>query len=262
MWIAEIDAWSYRNRIYNQKLGRFLQTDPIGQAGGLNLYAYVGNDPVNWIDPWGLDGCRAVTIGHTHSGGGTTVYGICRPNYGYEQYVSEYDYWMNSFDGSGGPSGGGEPATPDEPTINACPDVPRVSIGFGPSGTIFVWGVGVSAALTGNVSIPGTPGSFRGTQLSATGSITPLIGFGGFLGAGPSASFNYTEGGPAPWLSTASDTVVQVAAAKAIGLEVVSAVFKFPDWSGSGARYGAGGYGALGQRLSGTLTTPELGCVR
>jgi hypothetical protein len=55
MWIAEIDAWSYRNRIYNQKLGRFLQTDPIGQAGGLNLYAYVGNDPVNLIDPWGFN---------------------------------------------------------------------------------------------------------------------------------------------------------------------------------------------------------------
>jgi uncharacterized protein RhaS with RHS repeats len=28
-----------------------LQTDPIG---GLNLYAYVGNDPLNWLDPWGL----------------------------------------------------------------------------------------------------------------------------------------------------------------------------------------------------------------
>lgn len=55
IWIAEIEAYSYRNRVYHPRLGRFLQTDPIGQAGGINLYAYVGNDPVNWTDPWGLD---------------------------------------------------------------------------------------------------------------------------------------------------------------------------------------------------------------
>ncbi|MBI3927003.1 MAG: RHS repeat-associated core domain-containing protein [Armatimonadetes bacterium] len=35
-------------------LGRFLTRDPIGYDGGLNLYAYVGNDPVNWVDPEGL----------------------------------------------------------------------------------------------------------------------------------------------------------------------------------------------------------------
>ena len=55
MWIAEIGSYSYRNRVYHPRLGRFLQTDPIRLAGGLNLYAYVGNDPVNWIDPWGLE---------------------------------------------------------------------------------------------------------------------------------------------------------------------------------------------------------------
>lgn len=44
----------YRARMYSPALGRFLQADPIGYAGGGHLYAYVGNDPLNGVDPNGL----------------------------------------------------------------------------------------------------------------------------------------------------------------------------------------------------------------
>ena len=43
-----------RARYYDPAIGRFINKDPIGLLGGINMYAYVGNNPVNWIDPWGL----------------------------------------------------------------------------------------------------------------------------------------------------------------------------------------------------------------
>ena len=44
-----------RARYYDPDVGRFINKDPIGYAGGMNLYGYVGGNPVNWTDSWGLD---------------------------------------------------------------------------------------------------------------------------------------------------------------------------------------------------------------
>ncbi len=42
------------NRLYSPAIRRFLSPDPLGPAGGLNLYAYANNDPLSYIDPLGL----------------------------------------------------------------------------------------------------------------------------------------------------------------------------------------------------------------
>jgi RHS repeat-associated protein len=44
-----------RNRYYAPQWGRFISEDPIGFAGGINQYAYVENDPLGWVDPFGLE---------------------------------------------------------------------------------------------------------------------------------------------------------------------------------------------------------------
>lgn len=42
-------------RYYDPVVGRYLRTDPLGLAGGINMFVYTGNNVVNFIDPFGLE---------------------------------------------------------------------------------------------------------------------------------------------------------------------------------------------------------------
>ena len=50
----ESGLYFYRNRYYEPRAGRFITRDPIGIVGGINLYGYVKNNPIDWFDPFGL----------------------------------------------------------------------------------------------------------------------------------------------------------------------------------------------------------------
>lgn len=82
-WLAEASLYHYKARAYSPALGRFMQTDPVLWTGGPNLYAYVENDPINFVDPHGL------CAGPNADGGGSSgciddadaiiVWGVRRP---------------------------------------------------------------------------------------------------------------------------------------------------------------------------------------
>jgi len=52
---SETGIYNYRNRYYDSNSGRFISEDPIRFWGGIDFYAYTLNNPVNWIDPFGLE---------------------------------------------------------------------------------------------------------------------------------------------------------------------------------------------------------------
>ena len=53
---ANSGMYHFLYRFYDPRLQRWLNRDPIGEEGGINLYGFVGNNPANEVDPFGLAG--------------------------------------------------------------------------------------------------------------------------------------------------------------------------------------------------------------
>jgi RHS repeat-associated protein len=115
-WDGAAGLYYKRARWYDPYLGRFISEDPIGIEGGINVYAYAGNDPVSYVDTWGLSPCRTGScsgnpylLGTIHvmgsSGGG--IWGSGFRSLG--DLLGRYGYGAGEYhpvneDGSEGPS--------------------------------------------------------------------------------------------------------------------------------------------------------------
>jgi RHS repeat-associated protein len=173
---ATTGLYNFRARWYDPQTGRFISQDPIGLAGGINPYAFVGNDPVNFTDPSGLKPCGWVmwTIG-------------VKEIDSFECEGNGSDTAEGGGDDSGGPRrGGGGPGKParkrPEARPEARPDWTTCGMGV-------LWsGIGVAGDLSmwsgGKLVFGGMKAMFAGgAKLAAVRSGATVVGRGAALRA-------------------------------------------------------------------------------
>ncbi len=173
----------YRARYYSPGMRRFINEDPIRLFGGINSYAYVQNNPVNWIDPSGLFG---ITVGFEGAaaafgfGGMGGIYG----NFAHNPSLPWYQGWSSSVTiiagGGAAASVAGVGGGVHIGGNNAC-DVDQLNGPF----------INAGRAGLGAVSV----GGFRSLDGSVSGggvTVGPSLGYIGAIGGG---TYTWTLGG-------------------------------------------------------------------
>ncbi len=185
LWLPDAQVYHYKARAYHPVLGRFLQTDPIGYQAGMNLYAYVGNDPLNWTDSLGLqetcierdyadygNGPEAISGGGCSdarlmpNGGGGGLIGLI--NGGGARFGFGLSGWFG-----GGFGGRGGSRVPDRTSPNCTLPAPE-SASFGLDDGAEALGAGTAVAAT-----------MRGSATLALGAsnLAPVLAAGYVLGS-------------------------------------------------------------------------------
>ena len=170
-----------RARDYAPMIGRFVQPDPIGMAGGINLYAYVENDPLNRTDPSGLI--------WWHVAGGALG---ASADLAAQLFIQDRSFWgPNGVDWTSvaGSAVGGALGVGFGRVVAQTTSSTQLRIGLGYAGGVTIatgqeiLKLGVSGVTSSRTE--GTPGEL-GAQVA--GNIFVWGGVGGAVGAGASAA--------------------------------------------------------------------------
>jgi RHS repeat-associated protein len=220
MWIDAVKLYYYKARMYSPVTARFLQPDPIGYDGGINLYAYAADDPMNMIDPTGLDPVCVEYTYQVYQGDWTyrASDGVWTIEPVYEQRTGKYCFdppgraGGGGRSGGGGNGGGGPPQEKPDPkkcwatginfefsTIN-----PFTSGGGGSYGVNIEWTAGDGLAIYTYGTPQKTPS--KGFLVGPSITANAAVGKGGWSGPFDSAagSFSVVSGG-AFWSTPGAD---------------------------------------------------------
>jgi RHS repeat-associated protein len=131
----ETGLYYYRARYFDYYTGRFIQPDPIGYIGGLNLYTYVKNNPLRFTDPYGfLQMLIGPSVSAGTAGGGT----------GGIQFVIGPDVGFYVHGGGGGHAGVDYATTMDISIMSGRgSDLSGTSLAIGAAGQIPIIGTGL-----------------------------------------------------------------------------------------------------------------------
>lgn len=228
VWLPDVGVYHYKARQYSPYLGRFLQTDRTGYEDGQNWYAYVGNDPVNAIDPTGNLTLISNTSCAPYSDAGIGVSGgYCKTTYTY--FGDSYSGGGGGGGGYGGGGGGG----------GVAPSAPRPSVRLTPQKRACNFADYTSQTLKAGALIAGTVVVVGAVAIAA-----------------------------APAGAVAATTIVGAATVTGIGLTAASVVADgVADGYSAGFESGLGaavdqGLGAAGTSAIGAFKANSIGLVK
>ena len=152
--------YNFRARWYDPATGRWLSNDPIGISGGLNLYAFCGNNPVNYVDPDGHSGVAILVLAdvallmqayNDWTGLGTlkqeAIYAEMQSN---QETINMLEKIIRSDGEEDFPDGYGQigqMGTDLSPQGDACPERQKVRNHFEKVSNIFGWPSGIKEVM-------------------------------------------------------------------------------------------------------------------